>query len=776
MRKINAIFALVPALFLCFSCSKEQTNDEGKDEEKKEETLTLKEKLFNSLTELKEATSYRSSFSKEGISKKEYYYTQNYIYSSKTGTGHILLSGFTSTTSTASFAFSSEKGVIDIGFAEVDDNGNYISSLDSFCLTKKLSITQDMLTLNDDESGVILTDATNISYLLDLIGNDEEDPYDVESVLIKYNYKDQLSLTFKDEEGNNFDEATITDINEASYKTAATWLETNASTYLAGTSLTDASFSNLKSDAFKVTMTINKLDAFNNSKLYQTRVLEKTASSIFRSANNSSGSLIEEKKYSLDSSGKIKESQLTVENKVRETDVEGKWSDLYSDYFEGEAFKLSSDNTYKYYGGFGDEILKSLTGSEDFGSVAELNATVTNNEVTSLFINSLGENTSENYSITVTIEALSGEATALSPKESTVETEKLKAAFEKLKYSKDTTGFKTIEDARYGDKGSGYVETIYTKDAVLNYNLNSSDKIEYGTGYKEYDGKIFEFEISGSYAWDEENSHHYDGNCYTYNFSNGEDLVDGSISSHWFNLLAAPEVFYPVSGKENTYKIYDGLLDFQTATPLDLYDNETVDDMSVTLDSKGRVSKMEFTCTLNIENPIETTSEMLFYYGDEYTIFTESQSSQIDTLSGQIKIIPTSFLDESLVYNNLANKGEYVEEEHTNPFTDEEISDIPYIYVKDLNWTCAPVMDMSTFSTNYNQFEIYANFMNLDSDSYNGTSYASTYNSILSSSSDFTLKDGWYEHNTLDLKIKCTATGRNQDYGEDTVIISVYRK
>lgn len=209
-------------------------------ESSSESTIVQKETtvdtIYDALTSLKDATSYKSSFAKEGFSSKTLIYTNNYIYSSKTGSGHILLSGFKADQDKASFAFTLSGTTVSVSFADMKGK-DYLSSLDSFVSTKKLAVTKDMLKLNDTGKRVILEDEDTAELLLDLIGGQNEDnPYEISTVEIYYNRYNELILAFYEGDAK-VDEAAVSDINSASEKTLDAYLAGDGSTLLTEGSL-----------------------------------------------------------------------------------------------------------------------------------------------------------------------------------------------------------------------------------------------------------------------------------------------------------------------------------------------------------------------------------------------------------------------------------------------------------------------------------------------------------------------------------------------------------
>ena len=740
--------------------SKEESSSSESSIERKETNIDT---VYEALTTLKEATSYKSSFSKEGLSTKTITFNSSYVYSSKTNKGHILLSGFKADQDKASFSFSLSGSTISVSFADMSGD-KYLSSLDSFIPTKNLSLTKEMLELDETSKKVLLKDATSCSLLLDIIGGQNEDnPYSITSIEIYFNRYNELVFTFYEGE-SKVDEAVVTDINSATEKTIENYLLGDGATLLKDGSLTKEKMTNVLSDDLEVTSKIQKTVTSIVSDDSQT-YLRKSANKIYRYKADKNGEITEEQAFLLDEDECFTEYYLGVDNKI---DTHYNEDDYWTDVFDlssvdPELFKKGSGNNYDYYGGEADTILGNLINDDakSYGEVTSLYALVKDGQVKSFTFT-----LDEGYIVTSTFALPAGEVPSISPKERVSGVgDRLEKAFNNLAYSKETNGF-SISMNTLGH-GSEYntVEGIYTKDVIMNYrrSITNADTMRYeGMGYQVRDDKLFAFNVGGSESGEGETL------SKTYSFS-GTSEEEGTLSTKWFNVIASPDVFYKKAGTENTFVMYKGLLNYGKAFPVSLSYGETITDISLVLDSSDKLSEVHLQAEYNGEEEGEYV--MKFTYGSETSpILSSDVYTKLDEAYNKMNEA-SDFTGIKNVYNTLH------EEEPDHAVSDEILKDIPFLAATGANslWVGAYAYDYSSWSTNYSQFTITLNFATLTS--LNVYDYFEEYIALLdtktnySKSSGSSTDGGYYKtsetYTNSDLKYSLSVKATNDDdYGE----------
>ncbi len=724
--------------------STDSTDTSKASESSSESTIVQKETtvdtIYDALTSLKDATSYKSSFAKEGFSSKTLIYTSNYIYSSKTGSGHILLSGFKADQDKASFAFTLSGTTVSVSFADMNGK-DYLSSLDSFVSTKKLAVTKDMLRLNDTGKRVILEDEDTAELLLDLIGGQNEDnPYEISTVEIYYNRYNELILAFYEGDAK-VDEAAVSDINSASEKTLDAYLAGDGSTLLTEGSLTSDKMTNVISDDLEVTSKIQKIVTSVVSDESST-YLKKSATELYRNKSNKYGEIVDQEAYVLDEDECFTEYYLSVDNTV---DTHYNEDDYWTDVFDissvdPELFKKSSGNNYDYYGGKADTILANLINDKDatYGKVTALYAVVKDGQVKSFTFNLDG-----GYVITSTFATPTGEVPSITVKDRVTGVgDRLETAFNALKYSASTTGFATSMNVRGHGSEYNTVEGIYSSDVVMTYNrsITNSDSMRYeGNGYQVKDGNLFAFNIGGL------ESGEGDTLSKDYSFS-GVSESEGSLSTKWFSVIASPDVFYKKAGTDNTFVMYKGLLNSEKAFPISLVYGEEVTDISVVLDSSDKVSEIHFQVSYNGED--EGESVMKFTYGSESSpVVTSDMYTKLTAAYEKMNEV-NDFTGLNNVYGPLHN------DEPDHAVSDDVLKDIPYLAVTGGNskWTAAFAYDSSSWSTNYNQFTVTLNATTISG--FDLSDYLTKYIALLDAKTSYT-------------KTGSTTTELN-DYGDTT--------
>lgn len=740
--------------------SKEESSSSESSVERKETTVDT---IFEALNALKGATSYKSSFSKEGLSNKTITFNSSYVYSSKSGQGHILLSGFKADQDKASFSFSLSGNTLSVSFADMV-GGKYLSSLDSFIATKELSITKEMLELDETSKKVLLKDSSSCSLLLDLIGGQNEDnPYSISSIEIYFNRYNELVFTFYEEEAK-VDEAIVTDINSATEKTIENYLLGDGATLLKDGSLTKEKMTNVLSENLEVTSKIQKTISSIVSDDSQT-YLKKSANKIYRYKADKNGEITEEQAFLLDEDECFTEYYLGVDNKI---DTHYNEDDYWTDVFDlssvdPELFKKGSGNNYDYYGGEADTILGNLINDDanSYGNVTDLYAVVKDGQVKSFTFT-----LDEGYIVTSTFVTPTGEVPSISTKERVSGVgDRLEKAFNNLAYSKDTTGFNVSMNTLGHGSEYNTVEGIYTKDVVMNYkrSITNADTMRYeGMGYQVRDDKLFAFNVGGSESGEGETL------SKTYSFS-GTGEEEGELSTQWFDIIASPDVFYKKAGTENTFVMYKGLLNYGKAFPVSLSYGETITDVSVVLDSSDKLSEIHLQAEYNGEEEGEYV--MKFTYGSESSpILSSDVYTKLDAAYTKMNEA-SDFTGIKGVYNPLH------EEEPDHAVSDEILKDIPFLAVTGANslWTGAFAYDMSTWETNYSQFTINLSFATITSldvytyfEQYVALLDAKTSYSKSSGSSTETSYDKTSEtYTNSDLKYSLSVKGTNdEDYGE----------
>lgn len=754
------------------------TDSEKQSESTSDSTIVQKETnvdtVFEALTSLKEATSYKSSFAKEGFTSKTLIYTPNYIYSSKTGSGHILLSGFKADLVEASFGFTLSGSEVSVSFADMNGK-DYVSTLDPFVATKKLAVTKDMLSLNDAGKRVILSDAASCEILLDLIGGQNEDePYEITSIEIYFNRYNELILAFYEGDAK-VDEAAVSNINSASDSTLDDFIVGDGADLLNGGSLTSDKMTNVISDNLEVTSKIQKIVTSVVSDESST-YLRKSATEIYRSKSNKNGEVTDQEAFVLDEDECFTEYYLGVDNTVNtHYNEDDWWTDVFDiSAVDPELFKKSGGNNYDYYGGEADTILANLINDDDasYGKVTALYAVVKDGQTKSFTFNLDG-----GYVITSTFATPTGEVPSITPKERVTGVgDRLETAFSNLKYSASTTGFTTSMNVRGHGSEYNTVEGIYANDVVMNYNrsITNSDSMRYeGNGYQVRDGKLFAFNIGGLETGEG------DSLVKDYSFS-GTGESEGSLSTKWFNVIASPDVFYKKAGTENTFVMYKGLVNYGKAFPISLDYGEEVTDISVVLDSSDNVSEIHFQVSYNGED--EGESVMKFAYGSESSPVVSSDVYTKLTAAYDKMNEATDFTGLSNVYGPLHN------DEPDHAVSNDILKDIPYLSVTGgkSKWTGTFAYDTSTWSTNYNQFTITLNASTLSD--FSVSDYLTSYTALLEAKTSYT-KTGSSATTTDDygvittttatytdstLKYSLTATTvEDADYGEYTFTITV---
>ncbi len=704
------------------------TDSSKQSESTSESTVVQKETtvdtIYEALTSLKDATSYKSSFAKEGFSSKTLIYTQNYIYSSKTGSGHILLSGFKADQDKASFAFTLSGTDVSVSFADMSGK-DYISTLDSFVATKKLAVTKDMLTLNEAGKRVLLSDATACETLLDLIGGQNEDtPYEISTIEIYFNRYNELILAFYEGDAK-VDEAAVSDINSASDKTLDGFLAGDGTELLTGGFLTSDKMTNVISDDLEVTSKIQKIVTSVISDESST-YLRKSATEIYRSKSNKNGEITDQEAFVLDEDECFTEYYLGVDNTVNtHYNEDDWWTDVFDiSSVDPELFKKSSGNNYDYYGGEADTILANLINDDDatYGKVTSLYAVVKDGQTKSFTFNLDG-----GYVITSTFATPTGDVPSITPKERVTGVgDRLETAFNNLKYSASTTGFTTSMNVLGHGSEYNTIEGIYANDIVMNYDrsITNSDSMRYfGNGYQVKDGKLFAFTIGGLETGE--------GDTLTKDYSfSGTSESEGSLATKWFSVIASPDVFYKKAGTDNTFVMYKGLVNYGKAFPISLEYGESVTDISVVLDSSDKVSEIHFQVSYNGEDYGEAI--MKFAYGSESApVVSDDVYTKLSAAYDKMNEA-TDFTGLSNVYGPLHN------DDPDHAVSDDILKDIPYLGVTGGNskWTGTFALDSSTWSMNYNQFTITLNATTLSN--FDLADYLTKYTVLLDAKTSYT--------------------------------------
>lgn len=744
-------------------------NPSQKEEDKEkpqEDTRTLKEKVYDTITSLKTAKSYKSIYFKEGLTNKNIVYTENYIYSSATKGGVMLLNGFTSSVNTAVFGFSESSGVVTVNMAEVDDNGNYITSLDSFNTFRKISVTKDDLIESEDKETVTITSASLIASLKELIGEDEDNPFEVASVVLKFDRFSDLSLSFKAEDGALVDEATITDIEKASNSNVDYFMEKNAKDYFSSDSLTEDNLSIVRSQNLAIKAEIKHV-VDSNLSIYRTIDTEKSASKIYRVTKDAFSETIDEESY-INEDNKVYRETLSAKNTVIKEESDVDFSSLYNDSaFVPELFKKGTGNNYNYYGDSNkaDAILFGILGTTDYGSVTSLYAVSVNGKVTSLYFETEDEEDEKVYAISASFSALDSEARSMSPKPS-VEgtTDRIQTAFDKLKYSASTNGFKTSINDRSAHSEYNSIESVYTKDTVMTYTrkiqLNDNYNLQ-GTGYRAYSDGLMKMTVGGT-------SEDGTPNTYDYFFSSNSSLdADGKLEDYWFDFASSANIFYAIPGETNRFRAYKNLAGFEESLPISLYqDSETgenveeVEDVVLVLDSNDSLTSIEFTIHDLVDDD-SSKSTMTFTYGTEASpILDTATSAKIDKVYDKLTQ-PTSFMEVKTVYEALhTTDSDYLNGTEII-WSDEQIKAIPYLHADGAVWMAsASEFSFDTWGNVFDKASIYFSTTGVFADDTACNQYATDYTNLLKKSSGFTLStitydDGltYYENATLKMSI-----------------------
>ncbi len=706
------------------SSESSSSNSSSSCESSVERQETTVDTIFEALTYLKNATSYKSSFSKEGFTTKTLVYAPSYIYSSKSGSGHILLSGFKADQDKASFSFTLSGNTVSVSFADMDGK-NYLSNLDSFVKTKRLNVTKDMLSLNSEGKRVLLKDPASCELLLDLIGGQNEDnPYEISEIEIYFNRYNELILSFYEGDAK-VDEAAVSNINSASEKAIETYLANDGVSLLTGGSLTKEKMTYVVSEDLQVSSKIQKTITSivsDDGGAY----LRKSANKLYRNKTDNAGEITDEEAYVLDEDECFTEYYLSVDNTVKEHyNEDDYWTDVFDiSSVEPELFKKSSGNNYDYYGGKAETILSNLINEDEgkYGNVSSLYAVVKDNQVKSFTFT-----LDSGYIITSTFVNPTGEVPTISPKKRVEGVgDRLETAFNKLAYSLTTNGFAISMNTRGHGSEYNTIEGIYTKDVVMNYNrsITNSDTMRYeGIGYQVRDGKLFAFNVGGSDSGDETDLEQ------TYSFS-GREVTDGNLSSKWFNIVASPDVFYKKAGTENTFVMHKGLLNYGNAFPISLYDGEEITDVSVVLDSSDNVSEIHLEVAYNGED--EGESVMKFTYGSETSpILSTDAYTKLDQAYAKLIEPMDDFTGIKNVKNNLVTNAE-------KPVSEEILKDLPYINVEGASslWNGSFDYDTSTWQIDYSKFTITLSAITLSD--FNIDAYYAKYITLLNKKGSYT--------------------------------------
>ncbi len=714
------------------------TDSSNTSDSSSESTIVQKETtvdtIFEALNSLKDATSYKSSYAKEGFSTKSLIVTSDYIFSSKTGSGHILLSGFKADQDKASFSFTYAGAEVMVSFADMKD-GKYLSSLDSFVATKSLNVTKDMLALNDAGKRVVLTDADEADLLLDLIGGQlDENPYAVSSVEIYFNRYNELVFDFYEGDAR-IDEAVVTDINSAKDKNIEAFLKGDGATLMTGGSLTSDKMTNVIGDDLQVTTKIQKVVSSGLSD-DSTVYLKKSANKIYRNKTDKNGSIVDEEAFVLDEDECFDEYYLNVDNTVKtHYNEDDYWTDIFDlSSVDPELFKKGDDNNYSYFGGEADTILANLINDDEeaYGKVTDFYAVIKDGQVES-FVFDLGGD----YKITSTFATPTGEVPTVSPKKRVAGVgDRLEKAFSALAYSATTNGFTTSMNVRGHGSEYNTIEGVFAKDVVMIYDrsITNSDSMRYeGKGYQTRGNNLFSFNVGGLEMGE--------GDSLTKNFSfSGVSESEGSLATQWFSVLASPDVFYKKPGTDNTFVMYKGLVNYNKGFTIPLDDGEEVTDVSVVLDSDDKVSELHFEVSYNGES--EGESIMKFTYGTaDSPVVSSDIYTKLDAAYNKMNEI-TDFTGLSMVYGPLHSDSD-------SPVSDDILKDIPYLAVEGGNskWVGSFSMDMNTWTTNYNEFTISLSATTLtDFDIQN---YFTKYVALLDAKTTYTKTSGQANKDTI---------------------------
>lgn len=734
---------------------------------KKEVTV---DNIYESLLELKNAESYRSTFDKQSsLTGKILYVTKNYIYSTKTSSGHMLLKGFEDSTKENSFSYTSSAGNISIKFADVDSSNHYLNSLDSLVKTKQLNISKDMLSLAENGKEVVLKDEENIKLLLDLIGNDEQEPYDVKVVSLRYTSKNELVLLFEDNEGKSFDEATIYDLNSTSYSSSENFYNQNYSSYFSKKSLSESAISFVNNSNFEFDLDISTTDAVGSAyKNYKREVIQKKNDVVYKKRINSDNNLEAEhiyKKENKDGKEVVKEGKLNINNTFEYKEISSSWDDIYKDYFVNNEFKFSNGNTYQYYGGNATKILENLTDSKEYGEVSDFTINLKNGIIDSLDILSTSSS-GKKFSIHGTVKDLTNsEISSLQGKPETDISKKIQTALSKLSFAnRDSYGFKTsILNRDYSNNSSishsSLEEVIYTNDVILSYKASygsPSYKVNEGNGYYvSSENKVNKFDILGSYDTDKQ--------THSFSYSNNS-VIEDSFESKWFNFKIDSKLFYKDENKENTYIVYPNLEGFQTSSPLSLYATEVLDSVAITLDTNSLISSITYTITNN--NEVTKDFTMSITYGSKDKLLVSSEEHETIAALGQVK--KTSFNDEPNVVATILN-----DKDNPNPYTAEYLGSIPYLFQNNAEWLGAFAYDYSTFKPNYDEIDLSFDFSYLEG--FDPSTYEQDYKALINENTQFKLQDdGSYLNSKYNYKLTVYYTN-DPDNFDTNVYIKVVR-
>lgn len=729
------------------------TSDSGSIEPASESTSEIVKKdvtVENVLADLNllKTGSYKSSYSKEGLtSSKTFIVNDNYVYSSKDSGGHILLSGFTADQDKVTLKFSLSGSTVTILSADVDyGTDGYLSSLDSFIKTRYLSVDADMLSLREDGKRVVLTDAVAISCLKDLIGEDAENPFEITKVEFYYTRYNDLGVVFYEGDAQ-VDTAEISDFGTATEANIEAYLKDGGSDLLKSGSLTNDNMTYVLSDRIEATSKVQKIvtNTVSDDKTY---FLSKSATTIYRKTTDKNGSVLAENSYIVDDDDCVDEYSLNYDNTVYDYYNEDKW---FYEYYSLEdldpvLFRKASGNNYNYYGGKADTILANLLGvdsvSDTFGeSVTSLYAVVKDDQVVSLTF-TIGAS----YIITSTFAATPAETipsiTALSDVEGV--TDRLTSAFDSLKWSADTYGFKTSMSARGSHSADNTIEGVYYKDLVLNYDrtINSTNddmKIE-GNGYQTVTDGVFTFSLGG--VEDDETK------ATTYSATGSDDIKSGkTVADYWFDVKASANVFYKKAGDDNTFVMYDYVSNKGKGFPaLSLYNGESVTGVSVTLTTDNKISKIDF--EIEAYDGSTQNISMNFTYGSETNPVVDSSIYDVLTTAYNNAMAPVNDYSQlSQVYKKLHNNnGDSTE----TLYSDDFIKSIPYYHIAGCKtkWMVYFGYDYTTWSDNYNEFEIDLNWLYV-SDSIDETETITAYKALVEKTSGFTKnEDGTYTNST----------------------------